>query len=152
MSESKVGMALITECCNMAIGPDCRFCPKCGYEARVSERTRLIREQHSTYCPREGMDYDAVEPERAAPERIWIAKGGQHYPSTAFFVQPIGKQFETVEYIRATPSTAAGDVREAVEKLVAPFTSVQSGTWGASLVADIAALITEQRAAKEKER
>ena len=29
--------AIVTECCNMAIGPDCRFCPKCGYEARITE-------------------------------------------------------------------------------------------------------------------
>lgn len=27
--------AMVTECCGMAIGPDCRFCPKCGQEARV---------------------------------------------------------------------------------------------------------------------
>lgn len=27
--KERVG-AIVTECCGMAIGPDCRFCPKCG--------------------------------------------------------------------------------------------------------------------------
>lgn len=35
-AKERVG-AFVTECCNMAIGPDCRFCPKCGQEARVEQ-------------------------------------------------------------------------------------------------------------------
>ena len=34
-NEQALKAALITECCNMAIGPECRFCPKCGHEARL---------------------------------------------------------------------------------------------------------------------
>lgn len=44
-----------------------------------------------------------------------------------------------------TTVTAVEDVREAAGKLVAPFTSIQEGTWGASLVNDIAALIIAER-------
>jgi len=29
---------MITECCGVAIADDHRFCPKCGYEARVEAR------------------------------------------------------------------------------------------------------------------
>ena len=37
---------MITECCGVAIADDHRFCPKCGYEARVEEIRRTIADHY----------------------------------------------------------------------------------------------------------